>query len=420
MAVRMNRLTAAAIGVPLATLALAGWLNWRLIENEASQRIARTSHAIAEHAQRTFRTHEVIIASIDRHIAGWRWERILGSEELNGELKRLAGSAPDLASIFVLHPDGHRFNSSRRFPMPAIDATDRDYYRALRAHDMTYISAPALGRLSSDRFFSLARPRSGEGFDGLIAVSVDPAYFEAFYATLVETPEDSVSLVRIDGTVLARYPSAPAGARVNAEAAQRSPDGGVTRLRSAVDGVERLVAFRPVGDYGVYAAFNLSSAAVWAAWRRAMLPYAGGALLAALALLYAVRRREREQAEAARQIGEQRLQRWTDAVPALVSYIDRDLRYRFNGLVRPLARADPREACRRGFGRSSVREIARILRIGARRAAGDVRGAGALPRRRAAAHPRELHTRFRCRGRGAGHVRAGAGHYRAQGGRAGP
>jgi PAS domain S-box-containing protein len=322
----------AAIAVPVALLAAAGWLNLRQIEDEAFRRIARASQALSEHAQRTFRTHEVIIDAVDRHIAGWSWEHILASRELHEVLAQLAKQASDVASVFVMHPGGGHFNSSRRFPMPAIDGSDRDYYKALREHDVVHVSEPMTGRLSNDRFFSIARRRAlgASGFDGVISVSVNPEYFEKFYETMTETAQDSVVLVRRDGVVLARYPRAEREARIPAANFEKLPAGGTTRVRSAIDGVERLAAFRPVGDYGVYAGYGLSKAAVWATWRKAMIPYAVVTLLAAAALVFAARRRDTHHAETARRGEEERLRRWTDAVPALVSYIDRDLRYRFN------------------------------------------------------------------------------------------
>jgi hypothetical protein len=41
---------AAAVGVPLAILALAGWLNHRRIEAESFRGTARTTQAITEHS----------------------------------------------------------------------------------------------------------------------------------------------------------------------------------------------------------------------------------------------------------------------------------------------------------------------------------------------------------------------------------
>ena len=237
-----------------------------------------------------------------------------------------------MASVFVMHPGGGHFNSSRRFPMPAIDGSDRDYYKALREHDVVHVSEPMTGRLSNDRFFSIVRRRAldASGRWRVISVSVNPEYFEKFYQTMTETAQDSVVLESRDGVVLARYPRAEREARIPAANFEKAARRRHHARASAIDGVERLAAFRPVGDYGVYAGYGLSKAAVWATWRKAMIPYAVGTLPAAAALASAASpaRCAPRRDGAARE--EERLRRWTDAVPALVSYIDRDLRYRLN------------------------------------------------------------------------------------------
>ena len=175
-------LFAAAVGVPVLLLALAGWLNFRQAESQALHRTAQTTDALSEHALRTLNTHELIIDLVDQYVQGWSWERIRASREVHLLLKELAGRNKDIASIFLLDPQGRGWVSSRRFPMPVIDAADRDYYQALLKADVLYISEPATSRLAQDRFFAVARRRSSASgqFDGLIAVSVNPSYFESF------------------------------------------------------------------------------------------------------------------------------------------------------------------------------------------------------------------------------------------------
>ena len=125
-------LFAAAVAVPLGLLALAGWLNFRQVHAEAERHAVQNVHALSEHAQRTFHTHELLIKFVDRHVEGRGWRELQASEDLHRTLARLAAGSEDVASIFLLDPAGKAFISSRRFPMPVIDASDRDYYKALR------------------------------------------------------------------------------------------------------------------------------------------------------------------------------------------------------------------------------------------------------------------------------------------------
>src|SRR5262249_44469710 len=270
-----------AIAVPLGLLAVAGWLNFRLEHAEAERNAMQSVRALSEHAQRTFRAHELLIESVDRRIEGRPWRELRASEDLHRHLARLVAGTRDVASIFVLDPTGKVFVSSRRYPMPPIDASDRDYYRALRETDMLYVSAPARSRLDGGRFFALAKRRSSAdgAFAGLIGVSVDPAYFEAFSATLQESAEDSTALTRADGTMLARDPPLTTDGLVLPQDSnfmrllRQRPESGVITGSSPADGIKRVYAYHRVGDYPVYASFNTSMALVWGHWVAAMLPY---------------------------------------------------------------------------------------------------------------------------------------------------
>jgi signal transduction histidine kinase/CheY-like chemotaxis protein len=303
---------AAAICVPLVVLAVMSVFSFRQSEREAGLRAQRTVQALAEHALRTFRAHDLIIHAVDSRIANWDWEAINTSRELHEFFKGLIRNADDINTIFVIGPTGRDGNSSLLFPLAPTDMTGRAFYEDLRRVGGLHISDPDVGRVNRQRFFSFTRRRGGDqgAFDGVISVSVNPAYFEAFYRSVVETPTDSVTLVRSDGLLLVRVPAEPElrdrmlphtpGSLMAAIAAQ--PEAGVIARRGSVDGIERIYAYRRVGDYPLYAAYGLSYDSVWAAWRRNMLAYAlvcvtAIALLIAAAVL--VRRHHRREVEAA-------------------------------------------------------------------------------------------------------------------------
>ncbi|HEX4883552.1 MAG TPA: ATP-binding protein, partial [Casimicrobiaceae bacterium] len=300
----------AAVVVPLVILAVMGVFGFRQTRHEAELRAQRAVQALSEHALRTFRTHDLIIRAVDRHIEGWDWETISGSRPLHEFFRGLRQEADDINTIFVIGPDGREGNGSLVFPLAPTNMVGRPFYEDLRREDGLHISEPDVGRINKQRFFSFTRRRTSvDGtFDGVISVSVNPAYFEAFYSTVTESPTDSVALVRADGLMLVRVPETPAedervlsrtpgGLMANIAA---RPEAGTFSARGSLDGIERIYAYRRVGDYPLYANYGLSYDTVWAAWRRNMLAYAlvcltaMGLLIAAAALVLRHHRREAE------------------------------------------------------------------------------------------------------------------------------
>ena len=325
----------AAVAVPLGLLALAGWLNFRQAQAQAVRSVTQTTAAVSEHALRTLRAHEHIIEVVDNYVGGWSWKEIIDSRDLHRLLVRLAANNDDISSIFLLDPAGRAWMSSRAFPMPPIDASDRDYFKALRERDALFVSTLAVGRLTGDAFFSVARRRSGEPgtFDGVIAVSVNPRYFESFYAALQETPNDAIGFARDDGAILVRYPPLPKASTgvipPSSEimrAIEQGRQEGQYVARSAGDGVERVHGYKRVGRYPVFASFQLSMDAVWATWRRVMLPYAFASLLAMGLLLAGVALAEQRARRAAAEARGREAEQASRAKDEFIAALSHELR----------------------------------------------------------------------------------------------
>lgn len=301
---------AAAVLVPLALLAVMGVVSFVQGRQEAELRAQRVVQALSEHALRTFRAHDLIINAVDRYLVGRDWAEIDSSRPLHEFFKGLIKDSDDINTIFVVGPTGREGNSSLVFPLAPTDLTGRAFYEALRLDGGLHISDPDVGRINKQRFFSFTRRRSHDGglFDGVISVSVNPAYFENFYKSMVETASDSVSLVRSDGLLLVRIPTPPGEGKQMLPATpgglmaaiQHNPEAGTFSQGGSLDGVRRIYSYRRVGDYPLYATYGLSYAAVWATWQRGMVAYTFVCLMAAGVLTAAamvVRRHNRREAE---------------------------------------------------------------------------------------------------------------------------
>ena len=90
-----------------------------------------------------------------------------------------------------------------------VDLRDREHVR-VHLDDRVqglFVSAPVLGRVSGRWTIQFTRAvRRGGVLKGVIVFSVDLAYLSRFYGSLPLEPRDSITVLRQDGTVLARVP----------------------------------------------------------------------------------------------------------------------------------------------------------------------------------------------------------------------
>ena len=296
--------------LPLVFFAVAAWSNLQSNYAEAGTRSQRAAQIAHEHASRVFETNEVIARQILHNLGDDSDAQIRGGEaQLHGQLKNLADGLAQIHSIQVWNSRGSPLAGSRSFPAPAaLDISDRQYFRFHQTHRGSwYVSELLTGRQTGEPFIdvSIRRDLPGGVFGGVVSTSIPPGYFADFYRTLESTePGLSVSLMREDGRLLARWPPAPAGiSRID-------PGGAVMKALSAgkadgmagdvstVDGRRRIASYRKVDPYPLYIVAGIDHRPVMAAWYRSTALLAAFTFPASLALGFvswvAMRRTRRE------------------------------------------------------------------------------------------------------------------------------
>jgi two-component system NtrC family sensor kinase len=326
-AVRWLRLAIILAAIlPLIFFAAAAWSDYQSKYAEAGTRSQRAAQIAQEHAARVFETVDVIARQILHNLGDHSDSQIRSGEaELHGQLKNLADGLEQIHSIQVWNARGNPLAGSRSFPTPAtLDISDRKYFKFHQSHrDSWFISEMLTGRQSGAPFIDVSTRRDlpGGAFGGVVSTSIPPAYFADFYRTLASTePGLSVSLMREDGNLLARWPAPPAGvtrmdpgSAVMRAMSAGSPEGMADAV-SAVDGMRRISSFRRVEQYPLYIVAGIDHRPVVAAWYRNTALLAAFTFPAALALGFvswvALRRTRRDllASERLKQESEQRRQ----------------------------------------------------------------------------------------------------------------
>src|SRR4029078_8935656 len=136
-----------------------------------------------------------------------------------------------VTSILLVGPDGKTASVSTVFPAPDVNLSDRDYFFSGRGVErVTIIGERVLGRVTGQRVVIVSRARTSTdgAFDGVIVVAVSLDRFAEFYRGITSLEENSVTLARTDGAVLAREPPITTGA------SKLSPNSGFLRsIRSS-------------------------------------------------------------------------------------------------------------------------------------------------------------------------------------------
>ena len=281
----ITALVAAAVGLPIVFLISFGWLTYDSFFSAARQQLARTVELLREHAIKVFETHQLIAGQVEEILAQRSDDELRRDEAvISRRLKELADGLPQVQDIWVLDRDGHPLVSANVYPVPgALDLSDRSYYRVFRdrllSANALYISGVLRGRVHDVTFFQVSKERrsaaTGE-FSGVIAVSVQPRYFQSFYREVTAGGLDTMTLIRADGAVLARHPEQPNAPSVlgpesafirNATA---SPEGGVYETVSAFDGVPRFIGYQRLPKLPVYVTAGIDRNAIVAKWRSAL------------------------------------------------------------------------------------------------------------------------------------------------------
>jgi two-component system NtrC family sensor kinase len=314
------------IVVPLLLGAVGGYFSYRATYQRAAAALAEAVAVAEENTTKILDTHLLVAARIDDLLVGQTDEELAAKQQaLHEQIAQQIADLPQVAAAWIINADGRELASARVFPVDRdLDHSGREDFRALRDGRMrTFIQALRARSLSGDYqpYFTVSqRRRSADGnFRGIIVVAVSGPYFASFYNSLLGgSAQYAASVLREDGTRLARYPETAQSAsparedELLAAAIAGKATSGIIASGSALGNDGSLVAYKRLANYPVYVAIGRTRASIAYEWLETMAGYAAVGIPAAIGLtllsLLALRRTRREQLAlaAARDAGAQR------------------------------------------------------------------------------------------------------------------
>ena len=249
---------------------------------ESQTSLLRQSLTLSEIVDRTFQAADLVLTSVAEKIRAAALAdndlRAMAGEEFHSYLKVEKAELPQIDTLGVLDAEGRRLAHSRGWPITDIDLSSRDYFQALKTNPKQplFISTPVRGTSTGAWVVVVARPvlsREGELL-GVVFASTLMSYFEELFGSTSLGDGYAATLLRQDGTLLARYPMAgQIGNRTPASVLAKLTDSrwGVSRAVSPVDHQARVAAGYRLASYPLVVIATQNEEAVFAAWRATAL-----------------------------------------------------------------------------------------------------------------------------------------------------
>jgi signal transduction histidine kinase/CheY-like chemotaxis protein len=287
-------LIAGSVLIPAMLFAAIAWIDYRATTARARDYVIVATNALAEQTGQALQTADLILARTLDRVDGMSWPAISGSRQVHEFLAGIVAETPLVQSVFLVDPQGYNSASSRAFPMPAYDNRLREYFTAAKGgEERLYVTAAFAGKMTGLPGFTVSRPRLTDGhFDGVVAVTLSPAYFRSFYEKIALASEQATAvLARTDGRLLARYPDIAGVGRLPdsgplLNAAKSGAEAGVFAGASRLDGLFKVGAFRRIDGQPLLASFALPETDYLRQWYTHLVWMGGFAAVTAAALLW--------------------------------------------------------------------------------------------------------------------------------------
>lgn len=242
----------------------------------AEDKAASVARLLEEHVSRTFRTADFIADQVAILGRSMPMEQLAKSEAAWMRLTELKRGMPEPGTLWIVDAEGRAQLGTLTFPVRQVSVADRYYFAAHQEQRRDLVIGPLVNTKQRDaQAFHLSRriEASDGTLAGVAVVGFDAITFTDFYRNLGLSPHSGLTVSRRDGAVVLRQPDPEQWAEaklpatdplMQAVASGRSR--GVLRITSSMDGIERMVAFRVLPEFGVVVSAGMALEDAMANW----------------------------------------------------------------------------------------------------------------------------------------------------------
>lgn len=252
-----------SIAVPLTVYAIFGAFRYVQVRDEAAMRVSRSLRVAHEHALRVIEGVESLQDRVALLVDNIDPQELRHQQAtLHTAFQRMIADKPQFQSIWVIAGDGTALATSRFETVPNLNFSDRSYFKFHQDHlGPRFLTEPLITRTTGEHILDVSLPRhnADRSFGGVISTSLFTSYFAKFHSDLVaDEPGLAINMFHQSGAIYTRWPrleNAPTRLASDSPVMRALSDGlreGEIRGVSSVDGRDRLIAFRRVGDYPMF------------------------------------------------------------------------------------------------------------------------------------------------------------------------
>lgn len=187
----------------------------KTLSNETDN-LVRLSLMLAEHTQRVIFSADLIVSSLEEEIeregvqSPENFRRYLITRKIHDSLQERVVFTTEIDALSIVDGNGDFIASSRTFPPPRVNISDREHFIKLRNSPpgAYLISAPLKNRITGhSSIFLVRRMSAADGaFLGLLIAVISTNRFEKLFAAVLPNDSASIALYRRDGVLLSRLP----------------------------------------------------------------------------------------------------------------------------------------------------------------------------------------------------------------------
>ena len=282
-------LVALLVALILAMLGLLVYNQSRDATLRAEERAIGASQVVATNARWLTELARQALARIDIALGDGQ---LLSEPGAETAIREAIATLPGESKAYIVAADGRTLFTTDPNIQP-IDIRDREYF-ANPASGMDFFVSPLLvSRLDKSQIFVFSkRLERDDRFAGVAIISFQATVLREIWQSLGLDPLSTVSFIRRDGQLIARYPLAEGpldlGKYVLFTDYLKTREFGTYHAVSPADGVSRIVGYRLVQGTEIVALASISTRAAYADFWRSTTAIAGIAVPAVLGLAAAV------------------------------------------------------------------------------------------------------------------------------------